>query len=271
MGRLAVVAGGTETPKILIETLKKKGVDFVVMPIEGSAEPEVMALGQPVRIGAAVKGMKCLKKQGVDEIVLIGSVRRPSLWGMMPDWSTLLAAMRLGITSLGDDGLLRGLIKYLEKKGFKVSGIDKYMPYLLAPVGEYGKYGYSKYRADIRKGLQIAKVLGDLDVGQGCVVQQGLVLGVEGIEGTDALIARCGELKRCGQPPVLVKVKKPQQDRRVDLPTIGEQTVKTAAGSGFAGIAVEAGSCLIVRYEATVELANKLGLFIVGLENNENI
>ena len=269
MGKVGVIAGGGEIPAMLVEALRAKKLDFAVFPIAGFAAPETAAMGTPLHLGRIGKGIKLLKKSGVTEGVLIGSLKRPNLREMVPDFYTLCLLLRIGAMSLGDDGLLKRLVKFMERKGFKVAGIDKYMPYLLAPLGEYGKYGAGKYKKDVAKGLKTAKALGALDVGQGAVVQQGLVLGVEGIEGTDALIARCAGLRKPGAPPVLVKVKKPRQEGRVDLPTIGEQTVLNAAESGFAGIALEAGACLIVNYERTVALADELGLFIAGVRNED--
>ena len=118
---------------------------------------------------------------------------------------------------------------------------------------------------DIARGLEIARSVGNLDVGQAVVVQQSLVLGVEAIEGTDALLERCGELKRSGPGGVLVKIRKARQDRRIDLPTIGVATVQMAAAAGLRGIAVEAGATLLVNREAVVAAADKARLFLVGL------
>jgi DUF1009 family protein len=119
--------------------------------------------------------------------------------------------------------------------------------------------------SDIRHGLEVARVLGQADVGQAVVVQQGLVLGVEAIEGTDQLLARCGLLRREGPGGVLVKIKKPQQDRRADLPTIGLTTLEGARSAGLRGIAVEAGGTLILDRKKLAEEADKAGLFVIGV------
>ncbi len=113
--------------------------------------------------------------------------------------------------------------------------------------------------------MRVARALGALDVGQAVVVQQGMVLGVEAIEGTDALIARCGPLRRAGGGGVLVKLAKPGQERRADLPTVGPRTVTNAAASGLRGIAVEAGSTLMIDRAAVVAAADAAGLFVVGI------
>ncbi|HET6520294.1 MAG TPA: LpxI family protein, partial [Geminicoccaceae bacterium] len=118
---------------------------------------------------------------------------------------------------------------------------------------------------DIALGVEVARRLGELDVGQAVVVQQAHVLGVEAAEGTDALLRRCAELRRDGPGGVLVKVKKPQQERRADLPTIGPETVRGAAAAGLRGIAVETGHTLVADRRRTIEAADAAGLFIVGV------
>src|SRR5262249_37865436 len=121
---------------------------------------------------------------------------------------------------------------------------------------------------DISRGVEAAKALGALDIGQSVVVQQGMVLGVEAIEGTDALIARSAGLRREGKGPGLVKIAKPQQDNRYDLPTIGPDTIEAVARAGFSGVALEAGRSLLLEREKTISLADKAGLFITGIKVN---
>jgi UDP-2,3-diacylglucosamine hydrolase len=118
---------------------------------------------------------------------------------------------------------------------------------------------------DIALGIEVASRLGDLDIGQAVVVQQGLVLGVEAAEGTDQLLARCGALRRDGRGGVLVKLKKPRQERRADLPTIGPDTIHRAAEAGMAGIAVHAGNCLIIERAEAIAAADRAGLFVIGV------
>jgi hypothetical protein len=118
---------------------------------------------------------------------------------------------------------------------------------------------------DIALGFRVVRALGALDIGQAAVVQQGLVLGLEAIEGTDALIARCAALRREGPGGVLVKAPKPGQERRADLPTIGRRTVEAAAAAGLRGIAVEAGASLVIDHAAVAVAADRAGLFVVGV------
>ena len=137
---------------------------------------------------------------------------------------------------------------------------------LLAGTGTLGRHQPDEIdRTDIARGVAVLNVMGGLDIGQGVVVQAGVVLGVEAIEGTDALIVRCGTLRRSGKGPVLVKLAKPEQEQRVDLPAIGPATIAGCAAAGFAGIAVEAGRSLIIDRAATIAAADEASLFLVGL------
>ena len=158
-------------------------------------------------------------------------------------------------------------IDEIEKEGFSVIGAHEVLDEALSTLGLYGKVKPDKQALkDIAKGFQIAKVLGQADVGQSVVIADGLVLGVEAIEGTDALIMRSASLARSKIRPVLVKVKKPTQEIRADLPTIGTQTIINAYSAGFAGIAIEAGSTFVVDRSELIKKANELGLFVLGID-----
>ena len=218
------------------------------------------------RMGAAATVIEFLNRHEVTELVFAGPVRRPSVAEILPDWRAAKFLAKVGARALGDDGLLRAVARGLEDEGFRVIAIQDILAELLAPVGPLGALvADSVAEADIARGVEVARTLGRLDVGQAAVVQQGLVLGVEGIEGTDALIVRCGGLRREGAGGVLVKVKKPQQDRRLDLPTIGADTVRRAAEAGLRGIAVEAGGTLVMDRPEVIAEADRLGLFVTGL------
>jgi len=241
-----------------------------LLALSGHADPEVIAAaGLPVdwiRLGEAGSGFDHLRRAGVGEVVMVGPVRRPSLAELAPDWRTARFFARVGLKALGDDGLLRAVVGEIESEGFHVVGVDHVLAGCLAVEGLYaGPAPDAQAEADIARGIAVARALGAVDVGQSVVVQQGLVLGVEAIEGTDQLLARCGGLAREGLGGVLVKLKKPGQDRRVDLPTIGPRTVEAAAAAGLRGIAVEAGGALVLGRAPVAAAATRLGLFVVGL------
>lgn len=267
--KLGIVAGSGSLPTALIKECQQQKRPFCVIALKGHANPELLPADVPIkwiRLGAVGQGFAEMKKQKVTDIILIGGVRRPSLKELCPDLRGLRFFSKIGMKALGDDKLLRSVISEIENEGFNVIGIDDIMPSLLAPKGLLGKAKPSETdNVDIAHGIKVAKLLGQADVGQAVIVQQGLVLSVEGIEGTARLIKRTKELKRKGDGGVLVKVSKPNQERRVDLPTIGTQTVRDIKEAGFKGIAVEAESVLIADCEQTIRLADKLGIFIVGV------
>ena len=222
---------------------------------------------QRVRLGAAGDSLARLRDAGVRNLVMAGRIRRPGLSELRPDARAARLFARIGLRSLGDDGLLRAVARELEQEGFRILGVQEVLGGLLTPAGVLGRHRPdARAEEDIARGIEVARTLGRLDVGQAAVVQQGLVLGVEGIEGTDGLLARCGALKRDGVGGVLVKAAKPQQDRRLDLPAVGPDTVEGAAAAGLRGIAAEAGGTLLLDREAVIAAADRLGVFVVGVE-----
>lgn len=268
--KLGIIAGGGTLPRRLIDYCLETKRDFFVLAIEGNAEKDFVDSSIPhlwIRLGQAGTGFKRLAEEKVEEVVMIGTIHRPSFKDLVPDLRTTAFFAKVGAKALGDDGLLRAVIKEIEADKMRVVGIQEVMSDLLVKPGILGKHKPSKENmTDVTRGVKVAYELGRLDVGQSVVVQEGLVLGVEGIEGTDKLIKRCGEYKRKGSGGVLVKLRKPQQDMRIDLPTIGPRTLENAKASGLDGLAVHAGNTLIVDEEEVIKLANKLGLFIMGIE-----
>lgn len=271
MKKLGIVAGNGALPNSLIQECLAKKRPFFVLALKGHADPALLPDGIPmkwIRLGDVGSAFAEMKKQKVSEIVLIGGVRRPGLLELCPDWRGMKFFTKIGLKALGDDGLLRAVIREIESEGFRVIGVDEILPSLLAQKGVFGSVSPAKEDwLDIEHGFQVADVLGQADVGQAVVVQQGLVLAVEAIEGTKALIERAGFLKRKGSGGVLVKTAKPQQDHRVDLPTIGPDTVQSVFNAGLRGIAVQSGGVLVAEIEKTVLLANQLGIFIVGVDH----
>lgn len=268
LGRLGIIAGGGDLPRRLVETCRADGRDFFLIALDGQADA-ALAADVPAawfRVGAAGAILERLRAEGVRDIVLAGRVRRPSLAEMRPDWFAAKFMARIGAKALGDDGLLRAVVSTLEEEGFHVLGVQEIVEGLLTPEGVLGRHAPDAVAlADIAHGGRVAELLGRADVGQSVVVQQGLVLGVEAIEGTDALIRRCAALRREGAGPVLIKCAKPQQDRRLDLPTVGPTTVAEAVAAGFSGIAVQAGATLLLGRDAAIAAADAAGLFMVGM------
>jgi DUF1009 family protein len=265
--RLGIIAGGGELPRRLVERCRAAGREIFVLALAGAAEPATIRDVQHAwcRLGAAATGLAVLRENHVTELVLAGSIRRPSLGMLRPDWRAAKLLARIGYRTLGDDGLLSAVIKELEAEGFRVIGPDQLLDRALVPEGSLGSIcPDAQAEADIERGLQVARALGALDVGQAVVVQQGLVLGVESIEGTDELLRRCASLRRDGPGGVLVKVEKPGQERRADRPTIGPRTVAIAAQTGLRGIAIGANSTIVLDRDEVVRAADQAGLFVVA-------
>lgn len=266
--KLGILAGGGALPGRLVDLCRREKRACFVLAFEGHTDPASVAGAEHawLRLGSAASGIEILRQAGVAELVMAGAVNRPSLADLKPDLGTARWLARIGIGSSGDDGLLRSIIRALEAEGFAVRGIDEVMTGLIAEAGTYGRIDPDEAAwVDIERGVAVAKALGAADVGQSVVVQQGLVLAVEALEGTDAMLSRAAELRRGGPGGVLVKVTKPQQDRRADLPSIGPCTVEGSARAGLKGIAIEARGVLIIDREAIIHAADAAGLFVVGL------
>ena len=267
--KLGIIAGGGAVPGQLIQAARRQGRDCFVIAIKNSADPASLRDVDHVwlRLGQAGRAFELLHEKKVGDVVMAGPVRRPTLAEMRPDWRTARFFARIGLKALGDDGLLSAVIREFESEGLTIVGAHEVLGDLLAPAGFWGSLRPDDQgRSDIAHGVTVAQSLGLLDVGQSVVVQQGIILGVEAIEGTDALLARAGTLRRAGPGGVLVKLCKPGQDKRVDLPTIGVDTVRKAHEAGLRGIAVEAGAAIVVDLDATVREADRSGLFIAGIQ-----
>ncbi len=268
--KLGIIAGGGALPAQLYAACRQAGRPVYLLAMEGQADPEHLG-GIPCgwsRLGALDHALKLLHEAGVEELVMAGTFRRPSLATLRPDRRALSLLPRIGGRLLSDDRMLNAIIDFLEREeGFRVIAPDDVMASLRAPAGTLGLHAPSADdRSDIAMGARVAKALGAFDIGQAVVVRLGIVLGVEAAEGTDALLARCAAWRGGTPAGVLVKMLKPQQQRRADPPVIGVRTVEGAAGAGLRGIAVEAGGTLVLDREKLVRTADALGLFVVGID-----
>lgn len=264
MQRLGIIAGGGTLPQKLMVACERSGLDCFVLGFKGQTDEKTKPHAW-TKLGATGEAISILKKNNVDTLVMAGYIRRPSLAEMKPDMRTLQVFARLGVKAFGDDALLRAVSDELQKEGFAIVGAHEIAPSLVTTPGLIGKIKPSvDNQVDIDTGIRIAREIGILDIGQAVIVQQSIVLGVEAIEGTDALIDRCRTLKRKGRGGVLVKICKPQQDKRLDMPVIGIRTVRRAYEAGLEGIALEAGASVILDREEVAAVADKLGLFVTG-------
>lgn len=275
---LGLVAGGGLMPLRVADAAVKTGRGVHCLLLEGWARPadyaafphEVIPLGQVGRM------MRALRARHITDLVLAGRIERPSLLALRWDAEGARMLARLGRQALfgGDDRLLSAALRLLREEGFRPLGAQEVLHGLMVEEGLLaGPPPDEIARADIARGIAVTRALGLADAGQGCVVQQGLVLGLEAIEGTDAMLARAGGLKREGPGGVLVKLVKPRQDIRADLPVIGPETVRRAAAAGLVGIAIEArqgnAGTLVVDRAETAAAAAAAGLFLVAIRPDE--
>lgn len=257
--KLGIVAGGGILPRILRDFCNDSGIACYTVGFDGHADPSIS--DRLMRLGEAGGIIKAFREQDVRDLVLIGSVKRPKFAEMRPDLRTVAFFTKLGFRALGDDGLLKAVRAELEDEGFVIHGIHELMPDLLMPVGVLTKAVPDEAAYEtIHTGLMASRDIGKRDIGQSVVVHGHDVLGTEDDSGTDALIKRAG-----AKGAILVKSSKPQQDRKLDMPTIGSDTVRLCASLGYAGIAAEAQGVLLADREEMIAEADRLGLFVVGV------
>ena len=268
-GALGVLAGSGDLPRLIAQAQGRRR--HLVCAFEGCApgwisdHPHVVVpFEKPGRM------FEALRKAGVTRLVMAGGMSRPTLRPLAFDRTALgLASKVLPLMRQGDDALLRGVARVLEDEGFELVGVHDVVTGLLAPEGVIaGPAPDEAARADIARAAAIAAAVGNLDVGQGAVVEAGLCLGVESLQGTDAMLAFVAEtparLREGTARGVLFKAPKPGQDLRLDLPALGAETLRGAARAGLGGIAVAAGGVLLIDREAIVAEADRLGLFVHG-------
>lgn len=278
-GRLGIIAGRGRLPEHVAAAARLAGHDPLIIPIKGESAQDWSAYeARPIAIADLKSAAGIFKAYNVDRVVLSGAIdRRPDWREGRPTWRSLrrIPDVVRGLVGAGDDRMLRIAISLIEAEGVKVISAHDIAPDLLAVVGPLGRHAPKEAAwRDIAAGQAAALALGDLDVGQGAVAVGGRVIALEGLEGTDAMLARVRDLRASGRlsrrhAGVLVKMCKPKQDPRADLPSIGPQTVHGAKAAGLGGIAVEAGRSLVLDREELVAAADAAGLFVIGIETPE--
>jgi hypothetical protein len=274
MTKLGLIAGGGGLPLALAEHCQRTDRPFFVIRLRGFAEPGMDVFpGDVAGVAEIGRIVRLASDAGCQALCFAGAVRRPDFAALKPDLRGLAWLPGAALAARGgDEALLRFLMQGFEKEGFAIEGAHEVMGDLALPVGSLGRNGPEPaHHADIVKALAVAREIGAMDIGQGAVVCDGLVLAVEAQEGTDAMLRRIAELpadirgasnRRRG---VLVKVAKPIQEERVDLPTIGLVTIAGADRAGLAGIVGVAGKMLVIDRAAVAAAADAAGLFIVGV------
>ncbi len=269
-GTIGLVAGSGIFPIQFIKNAKTKGFNVVVVAHQGDTEIQIDSLGVPVewiKLGQLGKIIKIFKREKVERIAFAGGISRPNilkgnLWVDRRGISLLLK-----VKSVKDDVLLRAIAAELEGEGFKVFSATKYLPEFVSHDGVLTKRDLTiSEKNNAKIGWLAAKIIGSADIGQTIVISQEMVVAVEAIEGTDATIRRAGSLIS-GKGGVVVKVSKPQQDDRLDLPTIGVATIESMKEAGLTALVIETGKTIILHPVDVVAAANSANIALVSLSN----
>lgn len=265
--RIGILAGGGALPVLIRDVCRRENQAFHVVVFDGQGDPAAFAGDSHavIRLGAAGAAIKNLKSEGCDTLVLAGTIRRPGMKELRPDWWGVKFFATSGAAAFGDDGLLTALIRALEKEGFKVIGADEVLPDHLVPRGVIGSVSPTgEQRADIAAAFAAAKDLGARDIGQAAVVRAGEIIAEEDAAGTDAMLRKLADAGNHGG--ILAKTLKPDQERRADLPTVGPDTVRNAHAAGLGGIVIEAGNAFLIDRDGTSAAADDAGMFVIGID-----
>ncbi len=271
---VAIICGGGAFPAAIADAVLAQGRPVYLFLVKGFADAALERYPHEwVKIGALAKFVASSRKHGAKDIVIIGSSVRPRLSQIGFDWKSALLLPRLARMFLGgDNSLLSGVAKIFEENGLTVRGAHEVAPQILMPEGLATRLlPNAKENEAIKAGRDLLRAIDGFDVGQAVVVAGKRIVAIEGAEGTQGLLARVEEMRRNGRlrlgarEGVLVKLPKPSQDRRLDLPAIGIDTIAQAKAAGLAGIAVEARGSIVVDAQKFVEAAEQAGLFVVAL------
>lgn len=270
---LGIISGLGALPVEVAQSAIERGQPVFVVRLKGFEEPALEKFpGATIGMAEVGKLFKAFKQAGCKDICFCGIVKRPDFSALKPDMRGLsLLPKVISVARKGDDALLRFLVQTFEAEGFRVIGADEASGALRVGAGaQSGEDLVGPHMADLKKAAIMAAEIGRLDIGQGAIVCDGLVLGVEAQEGTDEMLKRIAALdpairgSETQKRGVLVKRPKPMQERRIDLPTIGAATVENAAKAGLAGIGVEAGGALLINQAEVIAQLKAHGMFLYG-------
>lgn len=268
---IGLIAGGGQFPLLFARSARKQGRPVVAVAHVNESNPTLKEDVDRmcwVKLGQLGKIIKFFKKNGVKETVFAGTLTKTRIFkDILPDIKGLTLWNKIDVRQ--DDAILRAVAGALEQEGIQVLASTIYLDYLFFPKGILTRKKPSDEEVrDIRFGWKIAREIGRLDIGQCVVVRERSVLAVEAIEGTDAAIKRGGQL--AGKAAVVVKLKKPGQDFRFDLPATGTTTITTLAKVKGAVLAVESGQSLLFDRDDMIAAADKAGIVVVGVQEAED-
>ena len=264
--KIGIIAGGGQFPLLFARAVRRRGLQVYAAAHQGETDGTLADLVdgiQWVKLGQLGKIINFFKQEGVKRTVFIGSITKTNIFrDVRPDLKGLGLWNKIGIKQ--DDAILRAVADRLEKEGIKVVSSTDFVPELLFPKGVLTRKKPSReQKNDIIFGWEIARAVGRLDIGQCVVVRNRTVLAVEAIEGTDAAILRGGSLGK--EKAVVIKLRKPDQDLRFDLPAVGQQTIESMQKAKAAVLAVEAGYALFFDRESVIRSADATGIVVLGV------
>ena len=268
MSTIGLIAGGGRFPLLFAESARRSGHRVVAVAHRSETDPALAGAVDAitwVKLGQVGHVLSALREGGATQSVMLGAITKRRFFAdALLDATGLKVLARIAIRS--DDNLLRAIARFLEEEGVPVTDPTPFLADRLAPEGVLGKHRPSDEElADARYGLELARGIGRLDLGQTVVVKDRVALAVEALEGTDACIRRGGELAASGGFTV-VKAAKPHQDRRFDLPAVGIDTVEALVASRGRVLAVEAGATLVMDLFGMVEKADRAGVVLLGMK-----
>lgn len=266
--KIAIIAGEGSLPHHVYEKCIDDNKECIVICIEGHANAEGFGGAQVVQlpIHAVTKILSVIKKFGATKVVLAGKVKRIKLSRLLFDIKGAQLFTKIMRNGMADDSLLRSIITFLEMEGLKVIPADAIVTDMFAEKGVLTSTKPKSHELDeIVKGKKILRDISKHDMGQALIIQAGLILGVEAAEGTDELIHRCGAIQqKINERPILIKMMKVSQDKKVDVPCIGKDTIRNLHEASIRGVAIEAKKTYILDKKETIKLANDLKIFIYG-------
>ncbi len=268
MKKIGLIAGGGRFPIMFSKKARARGYTVYAAAYINDAEPELkhhVDAIEWIHIGQIKRILKFFRSFGITETVLMGTIKKPNLYkGFKPD--TKAISLLAGMRGTHDDAIIKAFSSLLEKEGIQVRASTFLLPEILADKGCWTKRKPARSeKPDIQYGWELAKAIGKLDIGQCIVISKGSVLAVEAIDGTDATIRRGGGL--CNGKAIVVKVSKPNQDLRFDIPAVGVDTIRTMDSAGATVLAIEAGKAVVFEKEEMVALADSCGITIVALDD----
>lgn len=267
MAKLGIISGGGQFPLLVARGAKSMGHFVAAVAFDGHSNMDIAGetdAFKQLNLGQLGKLISFFKDNGVEQVAMAGSINKPKALGFKPDFRAAKLVMKAVSSSGGDASILGLIIRELESEGFTVVPPHEFTPEIVTPSGVLTKRKpNSTEKQDLELGLEVAKTVGKLDIGQCVVVKKKIVAAVEAMEGTDAAIRRGSEL--AGKGACVVKVFKPGQQRRADMPSVGLKTIELMAETGAKCLGIEAGASLFFDMPEAVKLADKNSITIVGL------